>query len=70
VSAPTLNIRDDHFWFGLIFIKKIITKLKLKKKTKTGSNRLVSVRFGFLGQKPIQTGLARFFPIWLGFFSV
>ena len=25
--------------------------------------------FGFLGQKPVQTGLARFFLVWLGFFS-
>jgi hypothetical protein len=25
------------------------------------------VRFGFLGQKPVQTGLARFFRFWLGF---
>jgi hypothetical protein len=40
----------------------------LKKKTETGSNRPVSVRFGFLGQKPVQTGLARFFRFWLGFF--
>ena len=27
-----------------------------------------SIRFGFLGQKPVQTGLARFFRFWLGFF--
>jgi len=26
-----------------------------------------SVRFGFLGQKSFQTGLARFFRFWLGF---
>jgi hypothetical protein len=32
-----------------------------KKKTKIGSNRPVSVRFGFLGQKPVQTSLPRFF---------
>jgi hypothetical protein len=31
------------------------------KKTETSSNRPVSVRFGFLKQKPVQTGLARFF---------
>jgi len=31
------------------------------KKTKTGSNRPVSLRFGFLGQKLAQTGLAWFF---------
>jgi hypothetical protein len=34
------------------------TKKKIKKKTETGFG---SVRFGFLGQKPVQTGLARFF---------
>ena len=31
-----------------------------------------SIRFGFLGKKPVQTGLARFFrffPVWLGFFQ-
>jgi len=38
-------------------------------KTETGSNRPVSILFGFLGQKPVQTSLARFFPVWLGFFS-
>jgi len=32
-----------------------------KKKTETGSNRPGLIRFGFLGQKPIQTGLAWFF---------
>jgi hypothetical protein len=37
------------------------------KKTETGSNRPVSVWFGFLGKKPVQTGLARFFRFWLGF---
>jgi hypothetical protein len=26
-------------------------------------------RFGFLGQKPVQTSLARFFRFWLGFLS-
>jgi hypothetical protein len=28
-----------------------------------------SVRFGFLEQKPVETGLTRFFQFWLGFFS-
>jgi hypothetical protein len=46
-------------WF---LLKKIIKfNFFLFKKTKTGSNRPVSVRFGFLGQKPVQTGLAQFF---------
>jgi hypothetical protein len=46
-------------------------KLKKKfKKTETGSNRPVSVRFGsiVLGQKPVQTGLTRFFRFGSGFF--
>jgi len=49
--------------FGSVqfLLKKIIKSNFLKKKTKIGSNRPVSVRFGFLGQKPVQTGLAQFF---------
>ena len=59
--------------FGSVrFLSKKVTKPKfffLKKKTETGSNRPVSVQFGsvFLGLKPVQTGLARFFRFWLGF---
>jgi hypothetical protein len=54
----------------LVFIKKSNqTEKKIKKKTKIGSNRPVLVRFGFLGQKLVQTGLAWFFPVWLGFFQ-
>jgi hypothetical protein len=45
--------------FGSVFIKKN-NQTEIKKKTKTGSNRPVSVRFGFLEQKPV----------WLGFFFV
>jgi hypothetical protein len=42
--------------------KKKVSKPKLfKKKTETGSNRPVSVQFGFLEQKLVQTGLAKFF---------
>jgi hypothetical protein len=64
----------DYFLFGLVFIKKII-KLNyfLNKKTKTSSNRSISVRFGsvrFFRIKHVQTGLARFFLVWLGFFSL
>jgi hypothetical protein len=29
-----------------------------------------SVWFSFLEQKPVQTGLAKFFPVWLGFFGL
>jgi len=41
--------------------------LFFEKKTETGSNQPVSVRFGFLGKKPVQIGLAWFFRFWLGF---
>jgi hypothetical protein len=54
----------------LVFIKKNQTEFFNKKET--GSNRPVSVRFGFLGQKPVQNGLARFwlsFSVWIGFFQ-
>ena len=43
------------------FLSKESNQTEFKKKTKTGSNRLVSVQFGFLGQKPVQTSLVRFF---------
>jgi hypothetical protein len=36
------------------------TEIFFEKKTKTGSNQLVSVRFGFFGQN-------KFKPAWLGF---
>jgi hypothetical protein len=65
-----LKTRGDHFRLGSVFIKKsnqteII--IFLKKKPKPGQTD--RFRFGFLGQKPVQTGLARFFPVWLGFGS-
>jgi hypothetical protein len=47
--------------FGSVrFLLKKITKLNFFKKnqTETGSNRQVLARFGFLGQKPVQTSLA------------
>ena len=55
---------------GSVFIKKSNQTEFLKKKNRnwvkpTGFG---SVRFGFLGQKLVQTGLARFFRFWLGFF--
>jgi hypothetical protein len=51
--------RGDYFWFNSAFIKK--NNQTDLKKTETGSSRPVLVRFGFLGQKPVQTGLALFF---------
>jgi hypothetical protein len=62
--------------FGSVrFLSKKVTKPNfffLKKKPKPNRNRVKptgfgSVRFGFLGQKPVQTGLARFFRFGLGF---
>jgi hypothetical protein len=59
--------------FGSVrFLSKKVTKLKFfffEKKTETEpkpgqTNRF---RFGFLGKKPVQTGLARFSQFWLGF---
>jgi hypothetical protein len=41
--------RGDHFRFGSVFIKKKNNQTEIKKKTETGSNRPVSVRFGFFG---------------------
>jgi len=57
--------------FGSVrFLSKKVTKSKFfLKKTETGSNQPVSVRFGFLGKKPVQTGLLGF-PVWLCFGSV
>jgi len=67
--VPNLPIRGDHFRFGSVFIKKSNqTEFFFEKKTETRSNRPVSVRFGFLRQKPVQTGLAQFSRFWLGFF--
>ena len=60
-----IRIKGDHFRFGSVFIKKNNqTEIFLKKKIETRSNRPVSVRFGFLGKKPVQTGLARFFSVF------
>jgi len=56
--------------FGSVrFLSKKVTKPKkfFEKKPKPGQTD--RVRFGFLGKKPVQTGLARFFRFWLGFFS-
>ena len=67
-----LKTRGDHFRLGSVFIKKsnqteIIFFLK-KNRNRVKPTGFGSVRFGFLGQKPVQTVLARFFRFWLGFF--
>jgi hypothetical protein len=69
-------------FFSVRFLSKKSNQTEIKKKTtKAGSNRPVSVWFGFFGQKQVQTGfvrffwfdlvLARFFPVWVrfGFFG-
>jgi hypothetical protein len=67
-----LITRGDHFLFGSVFIKKSNRIEILKKKTETGSNRPVSVWFGFFraktGSNRFGSVLARFFSVWLGFF--
>jgi hypothetical protein len=63
--------------FGSVFIKKSNQTefFFLKKKPKPNRNRFKPTGFGSLEKKPVQTGLARFwlglarfFPVWLGFF--
>jgi hypothetical protein len=44
-----------------VFYQKKSKQTEIKKKFETGSNRLVSVWFGFLGKKLVYIGLARFF---------
>jgi hypothetical protein len=63
--------------FGSVrFLSKKVTKSNFffQKKPKPNRNWFKptgfgSVRFGFLGKKPVQTGLARFFRFGSGFFS-
>ena len=60
---------SNYFWFDLVwFLFKKNNQTEFKKKTETSSNRPVSVRF--LEQKPVETGLTRFFPVFLGLGSV
>jgi len=59
--------RAVHFWFGSVFIKKSNQTDFFLKKSKPNQNQFKptgfdSVQFSFLEQKPVQTGLARFFP--------
>jgi hypothetical protein len=59
--------------FGSVrFLSKKVTKPKIFffiKKTEPKPGQTDRFRFGsvFLGQKPVQTSLARFFRFWLGF---
>jgi len=57
--------------FGSIrFLSKKVTKPNFflkKNQNRVKPTGFCSVRFGFLGKKPVQTGLARFFWFWLCF---
>jgi hypothetical protein len=68
VVTTTTITRGDHFQFDSVFIKKKATKpkKKIKKKRKHKPVQTDQFRFSlvFLEQKPVQTGLARFF--WFG----
>ena len=72
--------RGNYFRFGSVFIKKKLSNQKnnLKKITETGSNRPVSVRFGFFYKnlfKPVGSVFSvllgfcfgSVFSVWLGF---
>ena len=62
-----LKIRGYDFQFDSVFIiKKKLNRIVFFFKTKIGLNRPVSVRF--FRTKPVQTGLAWFFPVWQCFF--
>jgi len=63
-------IKNNYFLFGLVFIKKNNQTEFFFKKTETEPKPVQTdwVQFGFLGQKPVQTGLARFFPVLARFF--
>jgi len=65
--------RSDYFRFGSVFIKKKSNQIKKFFEKKPNRNRVKPTGFGsirFFGQKPAQTGLARFFRFWLGLFLV
>jgi hypothetical protein len=66
LSQLTCHIIGVIIFCSVRFLSKKITKLKfLKKKTKTDSNRPVSVRFDFFR---IKTGSKRFRSFFSGFF--
>jgi hypothetical protein len=62
VRLADVRTRGDYFRFGSAFIKKSNQTeiIFFEKKTETRSNRPVSVRFGFLGQKPVWLGFSSF----------
>ena len=71
-KTTLFTIRGDYFQFGSVFIKNNNqTEIKKKnqnrfKPTGFGSVRFFRTKTGFAR----FFGLARFFPVWLGFFSL
>ena len=68
-----LNIKGDYFRFGLVFIKKSNQNrffLKKRNQNRFKPTGFGSVTFNYFGEKTGFSGLARFFLVWLGFFSV
>jgi hypothetical protein len=54
------HFRGNYFWFGSVFIKKS-NQIEIFFFEKKNRNRVKLTGFGsvrFLGQKPVQTGLA------------
>jgi len=71
LTLSLVTSRDDYFLFGSVFIKKNNQTEFFKKKPKPNRNRFKPTGFGsvrFFGQKPAQTGLARFFRFGSVFF--
>jgi len=63
--------RGDHFRFGSVFIKKSNQTeffFEKKNRTETGSNRPVSVRFGFFRAKTGSNRFGSVFPVLARFF--
>ena len=70
-SKDMITTRGNHFQFGSVFIKKnnqTEIKKKKPKPNRTGSNRLVSVRF--FRTKPVWLGFGSVFSVLLGFFGL
>ena len=72
VKLANVRTRGDYFRFGSVFIKKSNQTeiFFLKKKTETGSNRPVSVRFGFFRAKTGSNRFGSVFPVLLGFLGL
>jgi len=63
------KIMTSFYYLGIQKISKIILYLLFKKK-KPKPVQTDRFRFSFLGQKPVQTSLARFFSVFFGLDSI